>query len=189
MSSSVTERPLADPLDPQHDALVGIRAGHERVLLEPVLRGEAAHFRRDERKHGVHGVETEVPSLWDTHTARLGDLEVVAHLEPADGASLDALHRDADVVQRHLGHAADITRSPGVENAANRERKGGAVTSLDERSLVTGAPSYRGRRDGRHDPVADEFTAFAPCLDVAAFARPNYKFMRATSSSHVTDKR
>ena len=81
--------------------------GHERVLLEPVLCGEAAHLRRDERKHGLHGVEAEVPSLRDTHAARLGDLEVVAHLEPADGASLDALHRDADVVQRHLGHAAD----------------------------------------------------------------------------------
>ena len=39
----------------------------------------------------------------DAHAARLRQLEVVADLEPANGAPLDALDRDAQVVDAHVG--------------------------------------------------------------------------------------
>ena len=42
----------------------------------------------------------------DPHAAGLGELEVVADLEPANRASFDALDGDAQVVQAHLSHHA-----------------------------------------------------------------------------------
>src|SRR6266852_4638022 len=49
----------------------------------------------------------------DPHAARFGELEVVADLEAADRAPLDALDGDAEVVERHrrVGHGRSVSRS------------------------------------------------------------------------------
>ena len=47
------ERPFAQPLDPHHDALVGIGTADEIVLLEPVLVGQTPHLRGEERYHAT----------------------------------------------------------------------------------------------------------------------------------------
>ena len=59
--------------------------------------------------------------------ARLGHLEEVAHLEPADRATLDALDGDAQVVEPHLGHNGyqtdSVIRTRPPWRAAHRSRQ------------------------------------------------------------------
>ena len=96
--------PLAGPLDSHHDALVGVRTADERVLLEPVRIRQPALLRRQQGQHGLERVHAEVLALGDPDSVRLGHLEVVADLEPADRAPFDPLDRHAQVVEPHLRH-------------------------------------------------------------------------------------
>ena len=66
--------------------------------------GSLPHLRGEQRQHGLDGEEAEVLALRDADAARLGHLEEVAHLEPADRATLDALDGHAQVVEPHFGH-------------------------------------------------------------------------------------
>ena len=66
-----------------------------------------AHLRGEQRQHGLDGEEAEVLALRNADPARLGHLEEVANLEPADGAALDALDGHAQVVEPHLRHDDD----------------------------------------------------------------------------------
>src|SRR5262249_4933568 len=56
-------------------------------------------FAARERQDRLEGVDTEMPTVGDAQTARLGELEAVAHLEAADGAPLDPLHGHPEVVE------------------------------------------------------------------------------------------
>ena len=122
----------------------GIGARHERVPLEPVLLGQPAHLRGEQRQDRLHREEAEVLALRDPDAARLRHLEPVTHLEPADGAPLDPLDRHAQVVEPHLGHrgddnvrsvgsAADDRRSP---SAAVRPARNTASTRGSSSCLV-----------------------------------------------------
>src|SRR5262249_34561683 len=78
-----------EPLDAHDHALVGIRAGDERVLLEPVAFRERPLLGGEQRQDGLEREDAEVLAVGDPQPARLGQLEVVADLEPADGPALD----------------------------------------------------------------------------------------------------
>ena len=93
-------------------ALVRVGACDQGVLLEPVLVWEPAHLRRQQREDRLDREEAEVLTVGNPDAARLGDLEVVADLEPADRTPLDPLDGDAQVVQPHLGHGRMALRAP-----------------------------------------------------------------------------
>lgn len=99
------EDPLASPPDPHHDALVGVRTADEGVLLETIGHRPTALFCRQQRHHGLECMHAEVLALRRPDPVRLGHFEVVAELEPTDGAAFDALDGDAQVVEPRFRHA------------------------------------------------------------------------------------
>lgn len=62
-------------------------------------------FCRQQRHHGLECMHAEVLALRRPDPVRLGHFEVVAELEPTDGAAFDALDGDAQVVEPRFRHA------------------------------------------------------------------------------------
>ena len=125
VSSDVGSRRAPDPLDAHDHALVGIGAGEERVLLEPVAVRQGALLRGEQGEHGLEREDAEVPARRDPQPARLRQLEPVADLEPADRASLDPLDGHPEVVE--LRDA--VAQPPSVSPAAWFRRTASIVCS------------------------------------------------------------
>lgn len=96
---------VAGTLDAEDDAFVGIGAGDETVLGEPVGRIERAHLGGKQGEHRGEGKEAEVLAIRNAEAAALGHLEEVADLETADRAALD---------RRRVGCVS--TRCPGLRS-------------------------------------------------------------------------
>src|SRR5438046_5547488 len=94
-----SKRALADSLDAHQDALVWVGAGHQGVVLEPVVIRQPPLYRRQQRQYRRKRVDAEMAAARNPDVAALGHLERVAGFEPADGASLDSLDDPAQVEQ------------------------------------------------------------------------------------------
>jgi hypothetical protein len=82
---------LADALNGHHDTLLGVRAGDERFLLQPILIRETALLRGQQRKDGLKRVQAEVSPLGDADAA-------------ADRPTFDPFHRHSQIEEAHLSH-------------------------------------------------------------------------------------
>src|SRR5262249_38055240 len=115
----------ADPLDAHDHALVGIRAADQVVALQPVALRQVALLGRQERQHRLQRVQAEVAALGEAPPARLGEVEVVADLEAADGAPVDPLDRHPQVVQvRRVGHQSPSSSTTASSSTSSSTPSG-----------------------------------------------------------------
>ena len=99
VSSSLSIPALVDAFDAHDEALVDIGAGGDGIARHPVVFAEFALFGGEQGQDGGERVDAEVLAGRDAQLGAFGEFEIVADFETADGAALNALNGDAQVVE------------------------------------------------------------------------------------------